>query len=178
VGLALIFSVFAVLGGAAALGAISMPSAVPGARLAATVAGAALAVRALRWHARRAGLFRLDRRTIQARRGRAGHGWAGTAYFGLVLGVTLLTEMATPAVQALAVLGIAAGPAFALTAGAGLGLARSVAPWRGALSAEDSPAVIVRRYAERRLTTAFMLTGLTVSAVLLLLAGACGLSIA
>jgi hypothetical protein len=148
-------------------GLISVLSLAPGARLAAVVAAAVLTVRALRWHARGSGMFRLDRRAVQARRGRAGHGWLGTAYFGWILGVTLLTEMATPAVQALAVLGIAAGVPFGLAAGAGLGLARSAAPWLGALGPPQEPAVIVRRYAERRLTGVFVLVGVLVSVVML-----------
>jgi hypothetical protein len=109
----------------------------------------------------------LDRQLVQARRGMAGYGWIGTAYFGWMLGLTLFTEIMTPVVQAVAALCTVEGLAFGAAVGVGFGLARSVDPWRGALSrAGSDPALVVDRYVSSSRRVVFRLGGVAISAAL------------
>ena len=70
---------------------------------------------ALVWHV--CGRHRIPwgRESVQARRPTAERGWPGLLYFGALLGVGLLTEMATPLVLAGAVMAAAQGVLWCLT---------------------------------------------------------------
>jgi len=119
-----------------------------------------LALRAGRWHLGGRKLFRGERFGVQAHRGLAGLGRIGTAYFGWILGTSLYTQMATPLTHALAVAGVAVGEPGAVLLGVGMGLARSVPPWRAALSrVPHDPAGIVSRYTGLRAGNGFRLLG-------------------
>jgi hypothetical protein len=149
-------------------GSIGALGHVPGVRWFCIAATALLGIRAFRWHVRRPRRFSLDRRTVQARRGLAGYGLGGTAYFGWILGATLFTQMTTPVVQALAALSAVGGIQFGLATGAGLGLARSLEPWRGALARiVPLPATIVERYANGATGVSFRLAGIVLAALVL-----------
>lgn len=153
-------------GGAVVFGALGLLAVVPYVRPVMAVLAAVLAVRAGWWHWRRLQRFTLDRYPVQARRNLAGRAWVGIAYFGWILGTSLATQMATPLVQALAALAAVLGVPFGIAAGVGLGLARSRAPWRGALTRGDShPELVVRRYVQR--ARRFRLTGVASALVLL-----------
>lgn len=142
---------------------------VPYARASFLVLAALLSIRALWWHARRERTrFILSRRSKQARRGLAGLGWLGTAYFGWILGTTAFTQMTTPVVQALAALTAAEGVQFGLAAGVGLGVARSFEAWQGAFSRGTlTPAVVVARYANGGSSVIFRVTGLALAITIL-----------
>lgn len=131
------------------------------------VATGLLAVASGTWHARGDQRFIFDRHLVQASRSLASLGWVGMAYFGWILGASLLTEMTTPVVAVLAALGTVAGVKFGLAAGLGLGLARSVEPWRGVYGVNRDPATIMSRYAAPRRGAAFKLTGIALSFVVL-----------
>jgi hypothetical protein len=70
---------------------------------------------ALVWHV--CGRHRIPwgRESVQARRPTAERGWPGLLYFGALLGVGLLTEMARPLVLAGAVMAAAQGVLWCLT---------------------------------------------------------------
>jgi hypothetical protein len=161
IGVALVFTVFAVLGGAIAIGSIAFVGSLFPAPIVLGIIVAYLSLHALVWHMRDRKRFAFDRYPVQADRVLAGTGWHGTAYFGWILGISMYTQMATPLVQALAGLAAVLGVPFGITAGIGLGLARSLPPWRGALARHhSSPAVIVDRYITKRTSgTSFRLLG-------------------
>lgn len=124
-----------------------------------------MAIRAGVWHIFGRRRFLLDRQLVQARRRLAGYGWIGTAYFGWILGLTLFTEIMTPVVQAVAALCSVEGLAFGAAAGVGFGLARSIDPWRGALSRiRADPASVVARYIASSRGMVFRLGGIAISA--------------
>jgi hypothetical protein len=152
IGVALIFTVFAVLGGVVAVGSIAFAGSLLPAHIVLGVITAYLSLRALIWHIRdRKRRFTLDRYPVQADRVLAGSGWHGTAYFGWILGISVYTQMATPLVQALVALAAVLGVPFGISAGIGLGLARSLAPWQGALARDRSdPALVIDRYIGKR----------------------------
>jgi hypothetical protein len=167
--IAVVFTISAVLGGIMVLGAIGLLASWFPLRLTCALAAALLAARAGVWHLRRARRFAGDRNSVQAHRTRAGSGWPGTAYFGWILGVSIYTQMATPLVLALAALAGVLGAPFSIAAGTGLGLARSLAPWRGALTrGRSSPGAIVERYVVR-LTSGPAFRWLGAAAALILL---------
>jgi hypothetical protein len=161
IGIALVFTVFAVLGGVVAVGSTAFVGSLLPMHLVLGVIAVYLALRALIWHVRDRKRFVLDRHPVQADRVLAGSGWHGTAYFGWILGISIYTQMATPLVQALVALAAVLGVPFGILAGIGLGLARSLAPWRGARAPDrSSPAVIVDRYVAKRTSGAsFRLLG-------------------
>lgn len=129
-------------------------------------AAAVLAVRAGWWHWRNLQGFTLDRHQVQARRNLAGLGTVGMAYFGWILGTSVVTQMVTPLVQALGALAVVLGLPFGLAAGLGLGLARSLAPWQGAMTpGKSAPALVVRRLVRRG--RAFRLVGVGCASILL-----------
>jgi hypothetical protein len=141
---------------------------IPGTRWLFVPLAAYLCARGAIWHLKPPGRFRLDRYPRQAARSLAGQGWAGTAYFGWILGVSVYTQMATPLVQALAAVTAVLGPQFGLAAGVGLGLARSAAPWRGAIARPGSPpSLVVDRYVHRIFRSSFRIGGLTAATALL-----------
>jgi hypothetical protein len=126
------------------------------------------AMRAFSWHWRGGGRFLLDRYPLQARRNLAGRGWFGMSYFGWILGTSLATQMTTPLVQALAVLAAIAGWPFGVAVGVGLGLARSISPWSGALALDGySSTTVIRRFASpvRSFRSAGLLTSLALLGV-------------
>ncbi len=94
----------------------------------------------------------------------------GTAYFGWILGATLFTQLVTPLPQALAALCPLGGGWFGIASGAGLGLARSVEPWMGALTRKHpAPAVITEKYvteSTHRIPGLILAAGITVISVL------------
>jgi ABC-type phosphate transport system permease subunit len=146
---------------------------VPVLRWVAAALAVVLAVRAGWWHLKERRRFTLDRYQVQARRNLAGRGWTGTAYFGWILGTTVMTQMVTPLVQALAALCASIGVPFGVAAGIGLGLARSFAPWSGAVtSTRPPPEHVLQRVlrSNRTLRSA----GTAVSSLLLLCAALIG----
>jgi len=161
IGIALVFTVFAVLGGAIAVGSIAFVGSLFPAPVVLGIIVGYLSLRALIWHIRGRKRFAFDRYPVQADRVLAGSGWHGTAYFGWILGISIYTQMATPLVQALVGLAAVLGVPFGIVAGIGLGLARSLAPWRGALGRDRSrPGVVVDRYITKRTSgTSFRLLG-------------------
>jgi hypothetical protein len=161
IGIALVFTIFAMLGGAVAVGSIAIAASLLPVHFALGIIVIFLSLRALIWHIRGRRRFALDRFSVQADRVLAGSGWHGVAYFGWILGVSIYTQMTTPLVQALVGLAAVLGVPFGIVAGIGLGLARSLAPWRGALArGRSSPAVVVDRYIAKRTSgTSFRLLG-------------------
>jgi hypothetical protein len=95
-------------------------------------AGAA-ALWSFSWHARGrdARSVRWARSGRQANKRRARRRFSGRLYFGAILGVGLLTFMATPLVYSIALLAAAVGLPAALMVGAGFGLGRSKPIWLG-----------------------------------------------
>jgi hypothetical protein len=78
------------------------------------------------------------------------------------------TQMTTPVVQALVALSAVGGVQFGLATGAGLGLARSLEPWRGALARiTPLPATVVERYANGATGASFRLGGIVLAALVL-----------
>jgi hypothetical protein len=149
-------------------GLIGLIALIPDSRWPLAVVVVGLVIRAVWWHAHKPRRFWMDRQLIQARRGRAGSGWTGNAYFGWILGTTLFTEMTTPVVQALpAAVGVLGLP-FSAAAGIGLGLARSYEPWRGALGSDrGSPHIVVQHYVNARYRPGFRFAGIAVVALIL-----------
>lgn len=151
IGIALVFTAFAALGGAMSLGLSAFVGTMFPIRIFLIVIALVLSLRALIWHIAGRKRFAFDRYPVQAHRTVAGSGWRGTAYFGWILGTSMYTQMTTPLVQALAGLAAVLGVPFGIGAGIGLGLARSFAPWRGALTqGRSNPAAVVDRYIVRR----------------------------
>lgn len=147
-------------------GALGLLAHVGTLHLAAVAAAAFMAARAGWWHWRDRQRFFLDRYPVQARRNLAGRGPIGMAYFGWILGTTVVTQMMTPLVQAIAVCAVVLGPSFGIAAGVGLGVARSRAPWEGALTpGRSSPAVVIARHVRR--VNAFRMFGVFGASLLL-----------
>lgn len=141
----------------------------PGTRFVWATLACLLVLRAGWWHWRGGHRFLLDRDQVQARRNLAGRHWYGMAYFGWILGTTIMTQMTTPLVPALGALGAAAGPLFGVTAGIGLGMARSVAPWAGARAGGwTAPAAVIQRFGRR--ARGFRRAGIAMAAVMLAIA--------
>jgi hypothetical protein len=76
------------------------------------------------WHVRSRSSISFGRRSIQANRALV-RGTRGLAYFGALVGIGLLTEVATPLVLAGAFYALAAGLPAGVLYGAGFGLGRS-----------------------------------------------------
>jgi hypothetical protein len=160
-----IFLFGAIAGGMTVFGVLGLVSLARPLHPALLVIAIALTVRAGWWHWRNRRGFTFDREGVQARRNLAGRGVVGTAYFGWILGTTVFTQMTTPLVQALAVVVAVLGWHFGLATGLGMGLARSYAPWRGAVaSGRSSPALVLPRFA--RPTIGFRELGVASSALL------------
>jgi hypothetical protein len=85
------------------------------------------------WHVRGLADFPGSRRSRQSNRRRAQRGVLGSAYFGGVLGVGLVTEMTTPLVLTGAMMAVANALPWAILYGVGFGVGRSVASWVGVL---------------------------------------------
>lgn len=155
------------IGAVTTFGLIGLLARIHALRVPLFIAAGVLAVRALVWHLRGRTRFSLDRYGVQAARNRAGIGWVGQAYFGWILGVTVYTQMATPLVQALVALVAASGTTVGVACGIGLGCARSVAAWRGALSSGDAtPGMVAERYTRRGTHPFFPIAGLSAAIAL------------
>lgn len=90
----------------------------------------------LSWYIIRRPRFRWSRQDNQANRALAYSGALGQLYFGTLMGVGILTQMSTPLVYA-SLLGAASeGVAWALVAGVGFGLGRSMPAVAGAAVGE------------------------------------------
>ena len=96
---------------------------------------AAILAFAVWWHLSGAVRFPGDLGGIQANRGLARAGPAGTLYFGLLLGIGFRTRMATPLWYAIPLAAAVSGIGAALAVGLGAGLGRS---WPAAMAVADS----------------------------------------
>jgi cytochrome c biogenesis protein CcdA len=111
---------------AAAVGAI-LP------RAASVAIAAAIGSCCLSWHVLGRPRFRFRRLGVQFNRAWVQRGPLGPVYFGALLGLGIVTELSTPLVYANLALAAANGVGWAIAAGAGFGLGRSVPPILGAL---------------------------------------------
>lgn len=84
---------------------------------------------ALVWHLRGKERVPWGHEHVQARRDLAMHGPKGTLYFGAILGVGLLTDMATPLVYGGAALSLTLQVLPAIAYGVGFGLGRAGPAW-------------------------------------------------
>jgi cytochrome c biogenesis protein CcdA len=89
------------------------------------VAVAVLAV-SLLWHAAGSSHMKFAQHSRQSNRGWAFNRRRGRLYFGALMGIGIATHMTTPLVYASILLAASKGPSWALTAGVGFGLGRSV----------------------------------------------------
>lgn len=100
------------------------------------------------------------RASVQARRDLAQKGSPGLVYFGAVLGIGLLTQMAAPLVYGGALPTLSSSPSWGLAYGAASGVGRSAPAWAGAILAgrwdptSVSLGLIEKGYGLRRLTGA------------------------
>lgn len=83
---------------------------------------------------------------VQARRDLALRGVEGKLYFGAILGIGLLTDMATPLVYGGAALALSLGAFNGATYGVGFGLGRAIPAWFAAgLGRRFSPGTVAAR---------------------------------
>lgn len=135
--------------------------------------GAALALllATFYWYARSFVRFPGDRESVQALKQRALFGRFGRLYFGFLLGIGVLTSMTTPLVYVLLFVEASLHPAWAIAAGVGFGIGRSVPALAGVTIGGriGGPGAAAARITTR--THADRLVGCASSAALIALVG-------
>lgn len=131
------------------------------ARLVVRVVAIAWIAFCLCWHAFGFVKVPLGRESLQANRQWARKGPMGLVYFGAVLGIGLLTQMASPLVLGGALVAASSGVWWAVLYGTGFGAGRSLPAFSGAMAGLGrlDPGQLAARTISRRRTWATRLAG-------------------
>ena len=156
-----LFASGAALAGVLTYGGLALVGSAVHARLVVGVIAIGWFAFCLCWHAFGFVKVPLGRESIQANKQWARKGPRGLFYFGALLGIGLLTQMASPLVLAGAFVAASSGLWWAVAYGLGFGAGRSVPVLSGAISGlgKLDPGQLAARTIRRRLTWASRLAG-------------------
>jgi len=154
--------------GALFYGALGLVADIPYVRAVVTVIAAVWLVVCLGWHALGRTSVPFGRHAVQANRRLARRGAWGLVYFGALLGMGVLTEMASPLVIGGAWLSIAWGMHWGMSYGLGFGAARSMPAFRGAIAGSEGLSIhLPEKVIRRRNQFSTRVMGVSLSVVLL-----------